>query len=57
MTFVIELRGEEDKSGKLKEAIERSIRDVMKVRGEVQFVSKGTIPDKAKKIEDLRSWE
>ena len=57
MTFVIELRGEEDKSDKLKEAIERSIRDVMKVRGEVQFVSKGTIPDKAKKIEDQRSWE
>lgn len=57
MTFVIELRGEEDKSDKLKEGIERSIRDVMKVRGEIQFVSKGTIPDKAKKIEDLRSWD
>ena len=57
MTFVIELRGEEGPSDKLREEIERSIRDVMKVRGEVQFVSKGTIPDKAKKIEDQRSWE
>ncbi len=57
LTFVIELRGEEDQLDRLKEGIERSIRDVMKVRGEVQFVSKGTIPDKAKKIEDQRSWE
>jgi phenylacetate-CoA ligase len=57
MTFMIELLGEEGPSDKLREEIERSIRDVMKVRGEVQFVSKGTIPDKAKKIEDQRSWE
>jgi phenylacetate-CoA ligase len=57
MTFVIELRGEEGPSNKLREEIEKSIRDVMKVRGEVQFVAKGTIPDKAKKIEDQRSWE
>jgi len=41
----------------LKEAIEKSIRDVMKVRGEVQFVPKGTIPAGAKKIDDQRTWE
>jgi phenylacetate-CoA ligase len=57
MTFLIELRGEDDQSDKLKEGIERSVRDVMKVRGEVKFVSKGTIPDGAKKIEDQRTWE
>lgn len=57
MTFQIELKEEVSKPEKLKSEIEQSIRDVMKVRGEVQFVSKGTIPDKAKKIEDQRSWE
>ncbi len=57
MTFLIELRGENDQSDKLKEGIERSVRDVMKVRGEVKFVSKGTIPDGVKKIEDQRTWE
>jgi phenylacetate-CoA ligase len=39
------------------EEIEKSIRDVMKVRGEVQFVPKGTIPAGAKKIDDQRTWE
>jgi len=29
----------------------------MKVRGEVQFVPKGTIPAGAKKIDDQRTWE
>jgi phenylacetate-CoA ligase len=57
MTFLIELRGENDPSDKLKERIERSVRDVMKVRGEVKFVSEGTIPDGVKKIEDQRTWE
>jgi phenylacetate-CoA ligase len=57
MTFHIELKEEVSKPEKLKSEIEQSIRDVMKVRGEVLFVSKGTIPDKAKKIEDLRSWD
>jgi phenylacetate-CoA ligase len=57
MTFLIELRGEDSQSDKLKEGIETSARDVMKVRSEVRFVSKGTIPDGAKKIEDQRTWE
>ena len=57
MTFLIELRGEDDQSDKLKEGIERSVRDVMKVRGEVKFVLKGTIPEGAKRIEDQRTWE
>jgi phenylacetate-CoA ligase len=57
MTFRIELKEEVPDAGKLKEEIEKSIRDVMKVRGEVQFVPKGTIPDAAKKIDDQRTWE
>jgi len=57
MTFRIELKEEVPQPEKLKEEIEKSIRDVMKVRGEVQFVPKGTIPDGAKKIDDQRTWE
>jgi phenylacetate-CoA ligase len=57
MTFRIELKEESLQLEKLKEEIEKSIRDVMKVRGEVQFVPKGTIPDEAKKIDDQRTWE
>ncbi len=57
MTFRIELKEEIPQPEKLKENIEKSIRDVMKVRGEVQFVPKGSIPQEAKKIEDHRTWE
>jgi phenylacetate-CoA ligase len=57
MTFRIELKEEASQPEKLKEEIERSIRDVMKVRGNVEFVPKGTIPEGARKIEDQRTWE
>src|SRR4030066_1920535 len=57
MTFRVELKEETLQPEKLKEEMEKSIRDVMKVRGEVQFVPKGTIPDGARKIDDQRTWE
>jgi phenylacetate-CoA ligase len=57
MTFQIELREEVVQSEKLKSEIEQSIRDVMKVRGDVQFVPKGALPEGANKIEDRRTWE
>jgi phenylacetate-CoA ligase len=57
MTFRIELKEGVSQPEKLKEEIERSIRDVMKIRGDVEFVPKGTIPEGAKKIEDQRTWE
>lgn len=57
MTFCIELREEVPVAGKLKEEIEKSIRDVLQVRGDVRFVPKGTIPERAKKIDDQRTWE
>jgi phenylacetate-CoA ligase len=41
----------------LKVEIEKSVRDIMKLRGEVQFVPTGTIPEGAKKIDDQRTWE
>jgi phenylacetate-coenzyme A ligase PaaK-like adenylate-forming protein len=57
MTFRLELKEEVSEPDKLKSKIEQSIRDVMKVRGDVQFVSTGAIPAEAKKIEDQRTWE
>jgi phenylacetate-CoA ligase len=57
MTFQVELKEEVSEPTKLKSEIEQSIRDVMKVRGEVQFVLKGVIPAGANKIEDRRTWE
>jgi phenylacetate-CoA ligase len=57
MTLLIELKEEVSQLEKLREEIERSVRDVMKVRGDVQLVPKGTISDGAKKIEYRRTWE
>jgi len=57
MIFRVELQEGTSPVESLKEEIEKSIRDVMKVRGEVQFVPKGTIPAGAKKIDDQRTWE
>jgi hypothetical protein len=57
MAFLIELKEEISHPEKLREEVERSVRDVMKVRGDVQFVPKGTIPEGAKKIDDQRTWE
>ncbi|MCJ7785665.1 MAG: hypothetical protein MUP41_17165, partial [Desulfobacterales bacterium] len=57
MTFQVELKEEVSQPEKLMSEIEQSIRDVMKVRGGVQFVLKGAIPGGANKIEDRRTWE
>ena len=57
LVFRMELKEETSQSEKLKEEIEKSIREVMKLRGDVLFVQKGTIPEGAKKIEDQRSWD
>jgi phenylacetate-CoA ligase len=38
-------------------ALEPAIRDVMKLRGAVEVVAPGTIPDNAKKIADERKWD
>ncbi len=57
MVLRVELKEEVSRLGKLKEEIERSIRDVMKLRGSVAFVPRGTIPDQAKRLEDQRTWD
>jgi phenylacetate-CoA ligase len=57
MTIYMELKEEiVDKIG-LKRSLEGEVKEVLKVRGEVVFVQKGGIPDRAKKIDDRRIWE
>jgi len=57
MTVYIELKEEgADQSG-LKRRIEREMEEVLKVKGQVEFVPRGGIPDRAKKIDDRRIWE
>ncbi|MFB0505320.1 MAG: phenylacetate--CoA ligase family protein [Thermodesulfobacteriota bacterium] len=57
MTFQVELKDEKVDKEKLKEDLQNTIRDVMKVRGNVEFIPQGTIPEGGKKIEDKRTWD
>lgn len=56
LTFRVELAsGVESRS--VVSTLEGAIRDVMKLRGVVEVVSTGTIPETAKKITDTRTWD
>jgi phenylacetate-CoA ligase len=57
MIFRIELKEEVSHPENLKEEIEKTIRDVIKVRGNVEFIPRGTLLEGARKIDDQRSWE
>jgi phenylacetate-CoA ligase len=43
-------------AGAVRAALEAAIRDVMKLRGAVEVVAAGTIPENARKISDERKW-
>jgi phenylacetate-CoA ligase len=57
MTIYIELREAITDPSSLRRKVEREIEDVLKVKGQVEFLQKGGIPDRAKKIDDRRIWE
>ncbi|MBA4392748.1 MAG: phenylacetate--CoA ligase [Desulfobacca sp.] len=57
MTFVIELADEGIDRESLKRKLKEDIREMMRLRGEVQFVPSGTIPEDVKKIVDNRAWD
>jgi len=56
LTFRVEL-AEGVETGAVTPALEAAIRDVMKLRGQVEVVPRGSIPDGAKKIIDQRKWD
>jgi len=57
MTFVVELREEISRPDIIRGRIERDIKELLTIKGTVQIVPRGTIPDLHKKIEDRRTWE
>jgi len=57
MTFVVELKEEVSRPEMIRGRIERSIKELLTVKGDVQIVPRGTIPDRHKKIEDRSSWD
>jgi phenylacetate-CoA ligase len=56
LTFRVQLAAGADGAA-VAPALEAAIRDVMKLRGGVEVVPAGTIPDGAKRIADERKWE
>jgi phenylacetate-CoA ligase len=56
MTFHCELEPGAD-TADLEPALKAAIQDVLRLRGEVQFVAPGTIPEGAKIIDDRRVWD
>jgi phenylacetate-CoA ligase len=57
MTIYIELKEEVADKISLKRGIGKEVQEVLKVKGEVVFTVRGSIPDRAKKIDDRRIWE
>lgn len=56
LTFRVEL-AEGVEPGAVAPALEGAIRDVLKLRGEVEVVPAGSIPEGARKIDDRRTWD
>jgi len=57
MTFRAELAGPAGHLDRLKADLQKTIQDILRLRGEVQFLNRGSLPKGAKKIEDKRVWE
>ncbi|MFC3108424.1 phenylacetate--CoA ligase family protein [Undibacterium arcticum] len=57
MTLRCEVADPDAHSDLLIDSIRDSIRDVSKLRGEVQFVARGSLPNDGKVIEDARKYE
>lgn len=57
MTFRAELVGPAGDPARLKAELQKTIQDILRLRGEVQFLNRGSLPKGAKKIEDKRVWE
>ncbi len=57
MVVYVELKEEVTDPIGLKRRVEKEIEEVLKVKGQVEIVPRGGIPDRAKKIDDRRIWE
>jgi phenylacetate-CoA ligase len=57
MTFTVELKEGVEPSEELSRRIEAAVPQSMRVRGDVEFVNRGTFPKEYKKIDDRRKWD
>jgi len=57
MTVYIELKKDVADQTDLRRRLEKEMEEVLKVKGRVEFIQRGGIPDRAKKIDDRRIWE
>jgi len=57
MTVIVELKEDLSETLSLQRRMEREIVEMLGVRGSVQIVPRGTLPDRHRKIEDQRKWE
>jgi phenylacetate-CoA ligase len=57
MLFRAEVIRPEAVSRELIEAVKRTLHDILRIRGEVEFLPPGTLSPGAKKIEDRRVWD
>ncbi len=57
MTFHLELNAEAVATDGLRVSLRERIKEVLKVRADLEFVPPGTIPQDAKKIRDERTWD
>lgn len=57
LTFHLELAGEPANPMAVAARLEGLVRDVIRLRPEIDFVTRGTIPEGAKKLVDERKWD
>ncbi len=57
MTFKVELRDSSVNKDILRAKLQRAIKEILNVRGEVDFVVRGAIYERHKKIDDQRKWD
>jgi len=57
MTLIVEVKEDIAETASLQRRMEREIEEMLGVRGSVQIVPRGTLPDRHRKIEDQRRWD
>jgi phenylacetate-CoA ligase len=57
MRVIVELKQDISETLSMQRKMEREIEEMLGVRGSVQIVPRGTLPDRHRKIEDQRKWE
>ena len=57
MTFQAELKDDSADTKEMESGLKAAMADILRLKGEVEFVAQGTIPDGSKKVDDRRVWD